>query len=133
MFVRNSLDRLFPTQPVYRFLIVIHESAMLLFRCFVYIIDLKEYSFHFYALYWMHRCQHSFKKIPSNLWVVWVGNISFQEIFYAGKPQVVSRYILSNLWWTKCFVILTSASEFADMILTLPTTNHSFHTCKYIK
>ena len=30
---------------------------------FVYIIDLKEYSFHFYGLYyWMHRCQHSLKK-----------------------------------------------------------------------
>ena len=36
-------------------------------------------------------------KIPSNLWVVRIGNISFQEISYAGKPQVVSRYILSNL------------------------------------
>ncbi len=46
----------------------------------------------------MHRCQHSFKKIPSNLWVVWVGYISFQEISYSGKPQVVSSYILSNLW-----------------------------------
>jgi hypothetical protein len=45
----------------------------------------------------MHRCQHSFKN-PSNLCVVWVGNICFQEIFYAGKPQVVTRYILSNLW-----------------------------------
>jgi hypothetical protein len=37
------------------------------------------------------------KKIPSNLWVVRVGFISFQEISYAGKPQVVSRYILSTL------------------------------------
>jgi hypothetical protein len=27
-----------------------------------------------------------------------VGNISFQEISHAGKPQDVSRYILSNLW-----------------------------------
>jgi len=31
-----------------------------------------------------------------------VGSISFQhsfqEISYAGKPQVVSRYIISNLW-----------------------------------
>jgi len=25
-------------------------------------------------------------------------SMSFQEISYAGKPQVVSRYILSNLW-----------------------------------
>jgi hypothetical protein len=33
----------------------------------------------------------AFKKIPSNLWVVRVGNISFQDISYAGKPQVVSR------------------------------------------
>ncbi len=39
-----------------------------------------------------------FKKIPSNQWVVWVGNIIFQEISYAGKHQVVSRYIISNLW-----------------------------------
>ncbi len=38
------------------------------------------------------------KKIPSNLWVVRVLSISFQEISYAGKPQVVSTYILSNLW-----------------------------------
>ncbi len=45
----------------------------------------------------MHRCQHSFKKIPSNLLVVWVGYISAQEISYAGKHQVVSSYILSNL------------------------------------
>jgi len=37
------------------------------------------------------------KKNTSNLLVVRVGNISFQEISYAGKPQVVSRYILSNL------------------------------------
>ncbi len=37
------------------------------------------------------------KKIPSNLWVVRVGFISFQEISYAGKPQVGSRHILSNL------------------------------------
>ncbi len=46
----------------------------------------------------MHRCQHSFKNIPSNLWVVRVGSNSFQGISYAGKPQVVSRCILSNLW-----------------------------------
>ncbi len=36
-------------------------------------------------------------KIPSNLCVVWVGYIGFQEISYAGKPQVVSSYILSDL------------------------------------
>ncbi len=30
---------------------------------FVYILDLKEYSFPFYGLYeWMQRSQHSFKK-----------------------------------------------------------------------
>ena len=46
----------------------------------------------------MHRCQHSFKKITSNLWVVHIGSVSFQEISYIGKPQVVSKYILSNLW-----------------------------------
>ncbi len=38
-------------------------------------------------------------KNPSNDWVVQVGCISFQEISYAGKLQVVSRYIFSNLWW----------------------------------
>jgi hypothetical protein len=43
------LDKFGPMQPVYRFLIVIHYNAMLLF--FVYIIDLKEYSFHLYGLY----------------------------------------------------------------------------------
>ncbi len=37
-------------------------------------------------------------KNPSNLGVVQVGYISLQEISYAGKPQVVSSYILSNLW-----------------------------------
>ncbi len=47
--LRNSLDKFGPMQPIYRFLIVIHLNAMLLF--YVYIIDLKEYSFHFYYLY----------------------------------------------------------------------------------
>ncbi len=37
-------------------------------------------------------------KNPSNIWVVRVGSNSFQEISCAGKPQVVSSYILSNLW-----------------------------------
>ncbi len=36
-------------------------------------------------------------KNPSSLWVVCVGSNSFREISYAGKPQVVSSYILSNL------------------------------------
>ncbi len=39
------------------------------------------------------------KKIPSNIWVVHVGSNSFPGISYPGKPQVVSRYILSNLWY----------------------------------
>ncbi len=38
------------------------------------------------------------KIIPSKLWVVRVGTNSFQEISYAGKSQVLSSYILSNLW-----------------------------------
>jgi hypothetical protein len=46
----------------------------------------------------MHRCQHSLNKITSNRWVVCIESISLQEISYAGKPQVVSKYILSNLW-----------------------------------
>jgi hypothetical protein len=71
-------------RPVYRFLIVIHYNAMLLF--FVYIIDLKEYSFHS-----MHRCQHSFKKSFKSM-------SCSRRISYTGKPQVVSRYILSNPW-----------------------------------
>jgi hypothetical protein len=29
-----------------------------------------------------------FKKNPSNLWVVQVGSISFQEIYYVGKPRL---------------------------------------------
>ncbi len=36
MFVRNSLDRFGPTRPVYRFLIVICQNAMLLFKCFCF-------------------------------------------------------------------------------------------------
>ncbi len=47
----------------------------------------------------MPRCQHSLLKNLSNLCIVWVGNISFQEISNAGKPKVVSRYILTNLWF----------------------------------
>ncbi len=56
----------------------------------------------------MHRCQHSFKKNHSNLWVVHVGSNSFLEISYAGKPQAVSRYSLSNLWdWIITFYFTT--------------------------
>jgi len=56
----------------------------------------------------MHRCQHSFSKIPSNPWVVHLGSNIFQKNSYAGKPQVVSRYILSNLWLA---MILESSSH----------------------
>ncbi len=55
----------------------------------------------FISMVYINECidaNTALKKIPSNLWVVCVGSISFQEISYAGKPQVVSRYILSNLW-----------------------------------
>ncbi len=45
----------------------------------------------------MHRCQHSFNKIPSNLWVVHVGSNSFQGISYAGKPQVVFSYSFKSM------------------------------------
>jgi hypothetical protein len=38
------------------------------------------------------------KTIPWNIWVVHIRSISSQEISYTGKPQVVSRYILSNIW-----------------------------------
>ncbi len=57
----------------------------------------KNVLFHFYSLLrsyqsrsmklWMHRCQHRFKKIPSNLWVGRVGFNSFQEISYTCKFQ----------------------------------------------
>jgi hypothetical protein len=35
MFVRNSLDKFGPMRPVYRFLMVIHLNAMLLFFLFI--------------------------------------------------------------------------------------------------
>ncbi len=40
-----------PTRPVYRFLIVILIMLCCCLNVFVYIIYLKEYSFHFYGLY----------------------------------------------------------------------------------
>jgi hypothetical protein len=40
----------------------------------------------------------AFKKFLQIYEFFWVGQISFQDISYAGKPQVVSSYILSNLW-----------------------------------
>jgi hypothetical protein len=60
----------------------------------------------------MHRCQHSFNKIPSNLWVVRVGSNSFQGISFAAKPQVVSRYILKFMKQT-----LTFKGTFTEVIL----------------
>ncbi len=45
----------------------------------------------------MHRCQHSFKKIPSDLCVDHEGSDSFQGISYAGKPQVVSSYSFKSM------------------------------------
>ncbi len=71
--------------------------------------------------------QHTLKKILSNLWVVQVRSISFQEISYAGKPQVVSRYILSNLWCHTCwllhpFIILLSAIILNVVILSVVTS-----------
>jgi hypothetical protein len=72
----------------------------------------------------MHRCQHSFKKNPSNLWVVHVGSNSFLEISYAGKPQVVSRYILSNLWRVPTFCYHLKNTQFIqtiDRLMIVPT------------
>ncbi len=51
----------------------------------------------------MNRCQQSFKKIPSNLWVVCIGSNSFQGISYAGKPQVVSSYSFKSMFTTLLF------------------------------
>ncbi len=36
----------------------------------------------------MYRCLLSFKKIPSNLLVVWVGNISFQKTTTLASPRL---------------------------------------------
>jgi len=58
----------------------------------------------------MHWCQHSFKKITSNLRLVRIGSNSFQGISYAGKPQVVSSYSFKSMGlirnirlWCECF------------------------------
>ncbi len=52
----------------------------------------------------MHRCQNSLKNsFKSMSWY-----ISFQEISFAGKPQVVSRYSLSNLCIGFCQTCKTS-------------------------
>jgi hypothetical protein len=69
----------------------------------------------------MHRCQHSFKKIPSNLWVVRVGSNSFQEISYAGKPQVVSSQIYG-------FTVLEFYAEI-DKVLTCCYREMSLEKC----
>ncbi len=45
----------------------------------------------------MHRCQHSFEKISSNLLIVCVVSNSFQGISYASKPQVVSSYSFKSM------------------------------------
>ena len=45
----------------------------------------------------MPRCQHSFLKNPSNLWVVHIGSNSFQGISYDGKPQVVFSYSFKSI------------------------------------
>ncbi len=45
----------------------------------------------------MNRCEHSFKKIPSNQWVVRIGSNSFQGISYAGNSQVVSSYSFKSI------------------------------------
>ncbi len=65
---------------------------------FVYIIDLK--NIPFISMVYINECidVNTVFLNPLNLWLVQVGNISFQEISCAGKSQVASRYILSNLW-----------------------------------
>ncbi len=100
-FVRNSQDRFGPMQPVYRFLIVIHQNAMLLFKCFLFLFY-HRFERIFLSFLWSILMNAALKKFPSNLRVVREGPNSFQEISYAGKPQVVSRYILSNLRWWQC-------------------------------
>jgi hypothetical protein len=61
------------------------------------------------------------KKIPSNLWVVYVGSKSFLEISYAGKPQVVSSYILSNLrlGWFLFVLHLAKVAKVSIAIVTI--------------
>jgi hypothetical protein len=74
-----------------------------------------------------------------------VGYISFQEISYGGKPQVVSSYILSNLWGlqtlrnSKCFfywisflmIILTTVDE-AKMKQNQKLYNRKIN-CQFLK
>jgi hypothetical protein len=97
---------------------------MLWYYIFVYIIDLKEYSFPFYGLYkWMHRSQHSFKKIPSNLVVVCIGSNSFQGISYAGKPQVASSYSFKSMWYTLSYDLDNPKNSVSSLRMTTFTIN----------
>jgi hypothetical protein len=68
------------------------------------------------------------KNIPSNLWVVWVGSIIFQEISYAGKPQVVSRYFKSMLVGEKISCQIQIFPQQADGIFKTTKTNKHKHT-----
>ena len=55
---------------------------------FVFIIDLKEYSF--ISMAYINECidVNIPLKIPSNLRIVWIGLISFQEISYTASPRL---------------------------------------------
>ncbi len=71
----------------------------------------------------MHICQHSFKKIPSNLWVVRVGYISFQEISYIGKVVI----ILSYLWFDYAYQCIKYLC-FSSAILHFASFSQSVNT-----
>ncbi len=68
----DSLDRFGPTWPVYRFLIVIHQKAMLLFKCFCFCFY-HRYERIFLSFIWfiLMNAQMSTQllKNPSNLWL----------------------------------------------------------------
>jgi hypothetical protein len=61
------------------------------------------FSFFFFLLWpftvLMKQTTQAARSVKQSIFLkcLWVGYISFQEISYEGKPQVVSRYILSNL------------------------------------
>jgi hypothetical protein len=50
------------------------------------------------------------------MWVVCIGSNSFQGISYAGKPQVVSSYILSNLCVWQCQALGYNSTEFITTV-----------------
>jgi hypothetical protein len=79
-------------------------------------------------LFYINECidVNTALKIPSNLWVVRVGYISFQEISYAGKPQVVSSYILSNLQSQ-----ILDATYFPRTSLNIVTLKNNAWTCAF--